>query len=136
MFHCAVGAALGGLSAVALIAQEPAPAEYVQAMQDIRAASQTLGQFAETQNFEAAAEAAEIADPHFLYVQTFWTERGDQEAADLAYAGLKAAQDICVAAGLLSAAGVTYAADQMTGTCGTCHMAHRVRLEKGGFAIQ
>lgn len=122
---------------VALVAQDAPPAEYVQAMQDIRAAAQTFGELGKTQDLEAAEKAAESARAAFQYVEQFWTERKDEEAARLAAAGSKAAADAFASAGALSSvAGVQYAAKQMGATCMTCHEAHRERLEDGSFVIK
>ena len=128
----------GALAAVftvaVLSAQDAPPEEYREAMGSIRAAAQAAG--AETPDFAAIQAAANEARNAFMYVQTFWQERGDDEAAALAADGSRAAADLAVSAGLNSAEGVAFAAMEMGETCGACHMAHRVRLEDGSFAIQ
>lgn len=132
--------ALLGASAIALgavvvlTAQEAPPAEYVEAMQSIRGAAQAAG--ADPIDFAAASAAAEQAVSAFQYVQTFWQERGDAEAAELAATGARAAQGLVVSADMSSAEGVAFSAMQMGETCGACHMAHRTRLEDGSFQIQ
>ena len=119
---------------VVLSAQEAPPEEYVEAMQSIRAAAQAAG--AETIDFAALSAAATEARNAFQYVQGFWQERGDAEAAELAATGARAAQGLVVAADMSSAEGVAFSAMEMGATCGTCHMAHRVNVEGGGFQIQ
>ena len=100
---------------VALAAQDAPPAEYVQAMQDIRAAAQTFAELGKTQDLEAAGEAGGSARTAFQVVQQFWTEREDEEAARLAAAGARAAGDAVAAVALNSVAGVQFAAKQMGG---------------------
>ena len=130
-----LGASVVALCAVvALTAQEAPPEEYVQAMQSIRAAAQAAG--AETIDYAALSAAATEAANAFMYVETFWQERGDAEAAELASIGARAAQGLVVAADMSSAEGVAFSAMEMGATCGTCHMAHRVSVEGGGFQIQ
>jgi cytochrome c556 len=124
------------LGAVALRAQDAPPAEYVKAMQAIRAASQTLTEFAKTQDFDAVAKTAPAARTAFQYVETFWNERKDVKAAQLATTGARAAGDAAAAAGLKSAEGIEFAAKQMSETCMACHDAHRVRRDDGSFAIK
>jgi hypothetical protein len=119
---------------VVLTAQEAPPAEYVQAMQSIRAAAMAAG--AETVDYAALSTAATEAASAFMYVQTFWQERGDAAAAELAGTGARAAQGLVVAADMSSGEGVAFSAMEMGATCGGCHMAHRVRLEDGSFQIQ
>jgi hypothetical protein len=126
--------ALALCAVIVLSAQEAAPAEYVEAMQSIRAAAQAAG--AETIDYAALSTAAEEAASAFMYVQTFWQERGDAEAAELAGTGVRAAQGLVVAADMSSAEGVAFSAMQLGATCGSCHMAHRVRAEDGSFQIQ
>ncbi len=127
------GAAL--LCAAALAAQEAPPAEYVQAMTDIRAAAQVFSEISESQDFEAVSVAAQSAAAAFEYVQEFWEGR-DADARRLAAAAYKAARDIRVVAGLNSAEGVIFAAEQMSETCMSCHDAHRDRLDDDSFVIR
>jgi hypothetical protein len=120
-------------------AQEPPPAEYVQAMQDIRAAVQAFGEFSEadieSQDFEAAKAAAESAKTAFDYVRQFWSDPST-DAGELAEAAWAAALSAEVAADFSSAEGVTFAAEEMGETCMPCHTAHRDQLEDGSFVIK
>ena len=120
-------------------AQEPPPAEYVQAMQSILAAVQTFGAFseadAESQDFEAAAAAATSAKTAFEYVREFWSDPST-DAGQLAEAGWAAALSAEVAADFASAEGVTFAAGEMSETCMPCHTAHREQAEDGSFVIK
>ncbi|MGE0592475.1 MAG: hypothetical protein AB7G23_09740 [Vicinamibacterales bacterium] len=136
--HSVVAAATlsAGLFAVALGAQEAAPAQHVKAMQDIRAAVQVFADFSRSQDFDAAAAAGTSARAAFQSVEQFWKERRDTEAAQQAAAGGRAAGDAAAAAGLRSAEGVTFAAEEMGATCMGCHTAHRIRREDGTFAIK
>ena len=128
----------GGLAALLTVtvvtAQDAPPEEYVEAMGTIRAGMQVFTAEG-AQDFAAVQEAAGESRTAFQYVQTFWNERDDQEAADLAAAGAKAAADIGVAAGLASVEGIQFSLMEMQMTCGACHMAHRTRLEDGSFVI-
>jgi hypothetical protein len=129
----------GGLAAfftVAVVsAQDAPPAEYVEAMGTIRAAMQAANAEG-APDFAAIADAANEARDAFLYVQTYWRERDDEDAAELAGDASRSAASLAVSANLMSAEGVQFAAMEMGMTCGTCHMAHRVRTEDGSFAIQ
>jgi hypothetical protein len=120
-------------------AQEPPPAEYVQAMQSILAAVQAFGEFseadAESQDFEAAAAAATSAKTAFEYIREFWSDPST-DAGQLAEAGWAAALSAEVAADFVSAEGVTFAAGEMGETCMPCHSAHRDQLEDGSFVIK
>jgi hypothetical protein len=133
-------AGLAWLLAVGLQAQAQAPiappAEYQQAMKEIASAVQTLNAFGKTQDFEAAGKAATAARTAFQSVEQFWTGRKDTEAARLATTAARAAGDAVAAAGLKSAEGVEFAVKEMTGTCATCHMAHRERKDDGTFVIK
>ena len=86
-------------------------------------------------DFAAIQEAATTARNGFQYVQMFWQERDDDEAAQLAADGARSAASLAVSAMLMSAEGVAFAAGEMGETCGACHMAHRTRLEDGSFVI-
>jgi hypothetical protein len=123
------------LCAASLVAQEAAPAEHVQAMTDIRAAAQVLAAFGDSQDFEAAENAAISAATALEYVKEFWAGR-DVDAGRLADTAWKAARDVRVAADLSSAEGVIYAASEMTATCMGCHTAHRDRLDDGSFVVK
>jgi len=127
----------GGLAAfltvAVVIAQDAPPEEYVAAMTTIRTAMQTFN--ADEPDFEAIQAAGTEARAAFQYVQTFWNDRDDTEAADLAATGAREAASVVASADLMSAEGVQFAAAAIGETCGACHMAHRTRLEGGGFVI-
>jgi len=129
----------GGLAAfftVAVVsAQDAPPAEYQEAMNTIRAAMQAANAEG-APDFAAIADAANKARDAFSYVQMFWQMRGDDDAAELAADASRSAASLAVSANLNSAEGVQFSAMEMGMSCGTCHMAHRVRNEDGSFAIQ
>ena len=119
--------------------QEPPPAEYVQAMQDIGAAMQTLSGFSEAQDYEAqdyeaASAVAASAKTAFEYVQEFWADPSS-DAGELAEAAWAAALSAEVAADFDSTEGLVFAVTEMGETCMPCHTAHRDQLEDGSFVI-
>lgn len=119
-------------------AQEAPSAEYVQAMQDILAAVQTLTEVGEApdpgqEEFESASSAAESAVAAFEYVKGFWPDLGT-DAGQLAVAGWEAALSINVGADFNNIEGVNFAFGEMTATCMPCHDAHRGG-EPGSFVI-
>lgn len=129
----------GGLAALFTVAvvsaQDAPPEEYVEAMGSIRGAMQAANAEG-APDFAAIADAANGARDAFLYVQMFWQERGDDDMAALAADASRSAASMAVSANLMSLEGVQFSANEMGESCGTCHMAHRVRNEDGSFAIQ
>lgn len=84
----------------------------------------------------AAADADKLADI-FKQVGEFWQKRGGADDA------VAAAQKAATAASAISTAAKAGNMDQasaemrnLNSTCGGCHMAHRERLEGGGFKIK
>jgi cytochrome c556 len=85
---------------------------------------------------QAAADADKLADI-FKQVGEFWQKRGGADDA------VASSQKAVTAASALSAAAkagnmeqVTAELKNLNSTCGGCHMAHRDRVEGGGFKIK
>ena len=92
------------VAVMTVTAQEAPPEEYVEAMQTIRGAMQAANAEGDP-DFAAISEAATEARDAFLYVQTFWQERDNEEMAALAGDASRAAASMAVSANLMSADG-------------------------------
>jgi len=119
-------------------AEKPTP-EYVAAMKAINAANGKLRPLlgAETRDYAAIASvAAELKGPMEV-TSKFWAPRNAEVGTKLSASVLKAVTDLEVAAKASDAAAVTAAAAVISGSCRTCHTAHRTeRLPDGTYEIK
>jgi hypothetical protein len=67
---------------------------------------------------------------------TFWTERGNKEAADWAKGAMDAAAAIDKAATAKDMAAVSTEAKTLNSSCATCHMKNRERAADGTYSIK
>jgi mono/diheme cytochrome c family protein len=87
-------------------------------------------------NFDAVANDAATLKRSFATALEYWTAKKADDAIGLARGGAKAADDLESAAKAKNAEGVTAAQRALGATCGTCHTAHRERLQDGSFEIK
>jgi cytochrome c556 len=133
-----VGVAVVLCAGLVKAAEKPSP-EYVAAMKAINGANGKLRPLlaAETKDYAAiAAVAADLKAPT-AFTAKFWAPRnaevGTKVSADVA----KAATDLETAAKAGDAAAVAAAGAIVTGSCRTCHTAHRTdRLPDGTYEIK
>ncbi len=121
---------------VAIAASEKAPDSYVKNMKDTNAAAQSLRKNVEAKNYDAIAKDADTLKGLFGNTEEFWTKRNTDDAVAAAKAGVKAATDLEEAAKAKNEAAVADAAKAVSGTCKTCHDAHRERLPDGTSEIK
>lgn len=131
---------LAGLLCVGVVraAEKPTP-EHVAAMKAFNAANGKLRPLmaAETKDWAAIGAVAAEWKTHADVIAKFWAGRkadvGTKVSADVA----KAATDLAAAAKASDAAAATAAAAVLSGSCRTCHTAHRTeRLADGTYEIK
>jgi hypothetical protein len=108
----------------ALAAPADPPAEYVQAMQELKSVEQGLDTAVKALDFEAVQKHAQRAVIAFAAVQHYWKDKSE-DAFRAAEAGSKSAADLGVAADLRSPDGIEFSAKEVMQVCGGCHAAHR-----------
>ena len=125
---------------VALVqaAEKPSP-EYVNAMKAFNGANQKLRPLlaAETKDFAAIGAIAAEWKGHAETIAKFWADRKADVGTKVSAEVAKAIGDLATAAKASDAAAVTAAGAVVTGSCRTCHMAHRTeRLPDGTYEIK
>jgi cytochrome c556 len=130
--------ALVAAAAIALTvaASEKAPDAYVKNMKDTNAAAQELRKNLDAKDYDAVAKQAATLRTLFETTQKFWEDRKADDAVTVAKNAGKAAADLETAAKAKDAEGVAAAAKVVTGSCKTCHDAHRERLPDGSSEIK
>jgi len=129
-----LGAAVG--FGITVLAGEKPPDSYVKNMKDTNAASSSLRKNVEAKDYEAVAKDAATLKTLFGNTEAFWTERKADDAVKVAKEGAKAAGELETAAKAKNEEGVAAAAKTVSGTCKTCHDAHRERLPDGSSEIK
>ena len=127
---------LVGVFGIAAIAADKPPDSYQMAMKDLGAFAQGIGKAVSDNDYAAIQKYSTSAVNAFAVAETFWKGKADKDAVKLAQDGGKMAADLGVAAGLMSAEGVAYAAKGATDVCMNCHAAHRERMPDGTFQIK
>ncbi len=117
-------------------AGEKPPESYVKNMKDTNAASRSLKDNVDAKNWDAAATDAAKLKTLFEETTSFWQKRNAEDAVTAAKAGSTAAADLEKAAKAKNEQGVVAAQKALTGTCKTCHDAHRERLADGSSEIK
>src|SRR3977135_409438 len=104
-------------------------------MKSVAAALQNVTKAVKEDNFADVVKAAEAMKPGFEVVRVYWDIK--KVATPLAWAkdGIKAIGDLQTAAALDSKEGVDFALKELTGTCMSCHTAHREKMPDGTFGI-
>ena len=133
------GLSVLGLVAVfglGVMANEKAPESYAAIMKSNTATQQSLGKNIPAKDYDAIARDAATFKTNFVQAEAFWVARKTDDAIGFARAAGRAAADLEAAAKAKNDEGVALAAKALTGTCGACHMAHRVRLPDWTFEIK
>lgn len=125
--------ALFGLT---LIASEKPPESYQKNMKDTNATARSLKDNVEAKNWDGAAADAAKLKTLFAETQSFWEKRNATDAVTAAKEGAAAAGDLEKAAKAKDGAAMTSAHKALTGTCKSCHDAHRERLPDGSSEIK
>jgi hypothetical protein len=133
-----VGAAL--LVGVGLVqaAEKPSP-EHVAAMKAFNAANGKLRPMlaAETKDFAAIGAIATDWKTHAEVIAKIWADRKAEVGTKVSADFVKALTDLAAAAKASDAAAVATAGAAVTGSCRTCHTAHRTeRLPDGTYEIK
>ena len=124
-----------GVFGLAVMTAEKPPEDYSKAMKEIGAAMQSVNKVIPAGDFDTVSKNAATIIAAFPVVTKYWTGK-DDDAVRLSETAKKAAADLGIAAGLMSAEGVAYAAKELGDTCMVCHTAHRERLPDGSFQIK
>lgn len=124
-----------GLGIVA--AAEKAPEDYVKAMKAINTANGQLRTLVPAKDYDAIATAAAGLKPSVALTLKFWADKKVEDATKWSNDVVKAVSDLEKAAKAKDEAGVTAAAGVISGSCRTCHTAHRTeRLPDGTYEIK
>ncbi len=124
-----------GVFVLAVFTAEKPPEDYVKAMKDVAAGVQASNKALQDQDFEAVSKNAASMIDALAIVEKYWTGKSE-ETLKVARTAAKAASDMRVAAGLMSAEGVAYSAKELSATCATCHTAHREKMADGTYGIK
>lgn len=119
-------------------AEKPTP-EHVAAMKGFNGANMKLRPLlaAETKDFAAIGAVAAEWKTHAETIAKFWADRKAEVGTKMSADVLKALNDLAAAAKASDAAAVTAAGTVVTGSCRTCHTAHRTeRLPDGTYEIK
>ena len=117
-------------------AQEKAPEAYQKAMKDINAANTALRGHVTAKDYEAIAKDAAALKGPFEAGAKFWADKKVKDATDWANAGVKAAADLEAAAKAKNDDEITTASRAISGSCRTCHTAHRTQEADGSYTIK
>jgi cytochrome c556 len=126
-------AALLSMSAVAVA--DEATDEYQPLMKPGAAANVTLQKVVQT-DLAAAAQAASELQAAFAKIEAYWTQRNTADAIAAAKGVQAVAQEVHDAAMAGDKDAAVAAAKKIGANCGSCHMAHRVRLPDGSFQLK
>jgi cytochrome c556 len=124
------------LGAVALVASEKPPAEYVKAMKDINAANMALRGHVTAKDYDAIAKDAAAFKAPLEAGQKYWTDKKVEDATSWAKDAIKAAGELEEAAKAKNDDGIAAARKSLGATCQACHNAHRERTPDGTFEIK
>ena len=100
------------------------------------ATGQALRRDTMEKDYDAIARDASTFKGNFAKIEAFWTTKKVDDAIGFAKATWKAAADLKTAAKAKNDESITAATTAMTGTCASCHMAHRERLPDTTFEIK
>jgi hypothetical protein len=124
------------LTPLAMRAGEKPPDNYVKLMKEAGANVQAIRQNIEAKNFESLATGAASMKTIFASAEQFWAARKVKDAVEFAQLAQQAAADLETAAKAGNGEGLAAASKALTGTCASCHTAHRDRLPDGTYEIK
>jgi len=109
--------------------------EYVSWMKAAAGACGAAKKAVDAKALPDAVEPAEKVADAFGKIEGYWKAR-NSPAAGIAHTANMAASELAAAAKAGDAAKASAALQQLTGTCKTCHEAHREKNPNGGFTIK
>lgn len=110
--------------------------EHRAAMKAIGGTVKKLKPEVEAKSFrDASGDALELQND-FKKLEDFWAKANAPDAVQISKDGLSATQAISIAAKAENADQLADSFKKLTGTCGSCHSAHREKLADGSFAIR
>jgi hypothetical protein len=118
------------------ITTEKAPETYQKAMKDIQAGQTGLRTSIGSKNYDAVLQNVANLRNAFTVTQSFWTEKGKQDAINAATNALKAVGDLDAAAKAKNDPKLIEAQTALGRTCAGCHGAHRQSVGQGAFEIK
>jgi cytochrome c556 len=127
--------ALAALLSVAAAVADEATDEYKQLMQPAAAANMAL-QKAVQGDLPAAVQAATDVQAAFAKIEAFWTQKNTADAMGFAKNVQAVAKEVQDAAAAGNKDAAVAAAGKIGANCGSCHMAHRMRLPDGTFQLK
>jgi cytochrome c556 len=124
---------IAAVAAIAVVAQDDAAFEKEMKVIDQHAA--VLRKLSAKTGDDAAANAEQIAK---LYgsMKTFWAKRNVEDAVKWSDEGMAAAAELASAAKAGDTARADAAFKSLSGTCRSCHTAHREKLPDGTYKIK
>lgn len=134
--NLAVAAMAAVLSIGIVAANEKAPAEYVAAMKGINAAAGPLRGHLTAKDYDGIVADVAALTPHAKVSAKFWEDKKVEDAAKWAKEVVTALGDLEKAAKAKNEEGVAAAGKVITGSCMTCHTAHRARNADGTYEIK
>jgi cytochrome c556 len=130
-------AVLSGVLAVSVVsASEKPPENYVAAMKTINTNNGALRRQVPAKDYEGLAATAAALKPAFETTLKFWQEKKVDDAIGWATDVLKMTADLDAAVKAKDDAAIQTAATAISGSCRTCHDAHRERLPDGSSMIK
>jgi len=108
--------------------------DYSVAMKEIGVQSAALRRAATSE--DDAADAARHLESLFKEVQSYWQGKKVTDATAAAGVALSSAQDVLKAVAAHDMDAASQAAQKLSGTCNSCHTAHRNRLPDGSFEMK
>ena len=129
--------AMTGVFAVAVVAaSEKAPDSYVAAMKTIQTTSNGLRQHVTAKDYAAIEADAKAFKPALETALKFWQDKKVDDAIGWAKDVAKANEDLEKAAKDKNDDAIATAAKAISGSCKTCHDAHRDRQPDGSSLIK
>jgi cytochrome c556 len=132
----AVMAMVGVFAVAVAAASEKAPDSYVAAMKTIQATSNGLRQHVTAKDYAAIEADAKTLKPALETTLKFWEDKKVEDATGWAKAVGKANEDLEKAAKDKNDDAIAAAAKAISGSCQTCHTAHRDRQPDGSSLIK
>lgn len=125
------------LGVAVVAASDKAPEDYVKAMKAINTANGQLRTLVTAKDYDGIATAAAGLKPSVELTAKFWADKKVEDAAKLSADVVKAVGDLEKAAKGKDDAGIAAAAGVISGSCRTCHTAHRTeKLPDGTYEIK
>lgn len=123
------------LSVATVVVADEATDEYRQLMRPAAAANAALQRAVQT-DLAATAQAATDVQAAFAKIEAYWTRTNTADAMGFAKNVQAVAKEVQDAATAGNKDAAVAAAGRIAANCGSCHMAHRMRLPDGAFQLK